>query len=133
MKKILFIILFPLLTLGAVVAQTIPDSLVVDTLVSPVDTLSFTIDTLEFTGDTLYFADTNGLDSLGRPLDSLQNRPSSKLSQVELSSDGLDAKVDYSAQDSMIYDIKNQKVYLYGQAKVAYEDLTIDAAYIEFD
>ncbi|MEL6635361.1 MAG: putative LPS assembly protein LptD [Bacteroidota bacterium] len=140
MKKALFIVLFPLLFLEAVVAQIVPDEATVDTVVAPVDSLllrldslGLTLDSLGFPADSLTLRDSLLRDSLVQRLDSLQNLPPGKLSQIELSEDGLEDQVDYSAQDSMIYDIKNQKVYLYGSAKVAYQDLTIDAAYIEFD
>jgi hypothetical protein len=52
---------------------------------------------------------------------------------VKISRTGLDAPVNYSARDSMIYDIANEKVYLYGAAKVEYETMTIEAGYIVLD
>ncbi|MEM1327669.1 MAG: putative LPS assembly protein LptD [Bacteroidota bacterium] len=52
---------------------------------------------------------------------------------VKISKTGLDAPVNYSAKDSMIYDIANEKVYLYGAAKVEYETMTIEAGYIVLD
>lgn len=45
----------------------------------------------------------------------------------------LDNKVDYHAEDSMITDLANQKAYLYNQAVVVYEDMTLKAGYIEID
>ncbi len=45
----------------------------------------------------------------------------------------LDAKVERSAKDSIIQDIINKKAYLYGDAVVTYGDITLKAAYIEFD
>ena len=45
----------------------------------------------------------------------------------------LDDKVDYSADDSMITDITNQKAYLYNHAVVVYQDMTLKAGYIEID
>ncbi len=140
MKKILLIIFFPLLVLEAVVAQIVPDELASDTNVVAVDSfdllldsLALSLDSLGLPLDSLMLTDSLLRDSLAQRLDSLQNLAPSRLAQVELSDDGLEDQVDYSAQDSMVYDIKNQKVYLYGDAKVAYQDLTIDAAYIEFD
>lgn len=53
--------------------------------------------------------------------------------QIPLSSDSLDAKVHYKAQDSIIYDIPNKMVYLFGKAHIDYKTLEIDAAYIEVD
>ncbi len=54
-------------------------------------------------------------------------------SDIRLSKDSLDASVDYKARDSMIYDIVNQKIYLYGAAEVKYETITLQAGFIELD
>lgn len=43
----------------------------------------------------------------------------------------LDAKVDYHASDSIRLDAAARKMYLYGNASVAYQDLLLKAAYIE--
>jgi len=43
------------------------------------------------------------------------------------------SKVIYSARDSIRFDVANQKVFLYGDSKVTYEDMDIKAGYIEFD
>lgn len=129
-KTIQLFFLFTLTTLGTLNAQTIPDSVRTDTIVPQSDSLVFSLDSLLLGRDSLNLAgDSTGLDSMRQVREQRQSR----LAQVSISDDGLDAKVDYSAEDSMVYDIKNQKVFLYGGAKVAYEDLTIDAAYIEFD
>lgn len=45
----------------------------------------------------------------------------------------LDAKVDYKAQDSTIFDLVNKKVFLYGKAVIIYDDINLQAAYIEID
>lgn len=45
----------------------------------------------------------------------------------------LDDKVDYSADDSLITDITNQKAYLYNNAIVLYQDMTLKAGFIEID
>ena len=49
------------------------------------------------------------------------------------SKDSLDAPVDYNAVDSMIYDIRNQQIHLYGDATVQYTDINLEADYIIFD
>lgn len=43
----------------------------------------------------------------------------------------LSSKVDYTARDSIRFDVKNQKMYLYGDAEINYEDLKLNADYIE--
>ncbi|NOU47955.1 MAG: LPS-assembly protein LptD [Bacteroidales bacterium] len=45
----------------------------------------------------------------------------------------LDTKVERSATDSIIQDLKNQKVYLYGTAVVTYGEIKMEADYIEID
>lgn len=49
------------------------------------------------------------------------------------SNSGLQSKVDYSAFDSIRFDVSNQKMYLFGVAKVLYEDMELKADFIEFD
>ena len=44
----------------------------------------------------------------------------------------LETKVERTAQDSIIQDLKNHKVYLYGNAMIIYGDIKLEAAYIEF-
>jgi len=45
----------------------------------------------------------------------------------------LNNKVKYDAKDSMRIDIVNQKAYLYNNAHVTYEDIKLQAGYIEID
>jgi len=45
----------------------------------------------------------------------------------------LNAKVDYSASDSIRFDIKDKKSYLYNSATISYESLNIKSDYIELD
>lgn len=45
----------------------------------------------------------------------------------------IDDKIDRSCNDSTIQDFRNNKIYYYGGAKVVYEDITIEAEFIEFD
>jgi len=76
-------------------------------------------DTLTFSTDSLNLA----LDSLPPPL----------FSGVVFSKDSLDAPVEYEARDSMILDVEDQKVHLFGQAVVKYTTITLQADYIVFD
>jgi hypothetical protein len=43
------------------------------------------------------------------------------------------SKLIYSAKDSMTYSAVQKKAYLYGDAKVEYQDIVLTAAYIEYD
>ncbi|RZK43206.1 MAG: LPS-assembly protein LptD [Pedobacter sp.] len=45
----------------------------------------------------------------------------------------IDSKVEYAADDSTIVDKKRGLVYLYGNAKVLYEDFELQAEYIRYD
>ena len=45
----------------------------------------------------------------------------------------LDAMVERLARDSIVQDIVNRKVYMYGDAVINYQDITLKAAYIEVD
>lgn len=45
----------------------------------------------------------------------------------------LDAMVERTARDSIVQDIINRKVYMYGDAVIIYGDITLKAAYIEVD
>ena len=45
----------------------------------------------------------------------------------------LEAKVDYSSNDSLSFTIGEQKVYLYDKASVNYQDIALKADYIEFN
>ena len=77
-------------------------------------------------------------DSLGQKIDSLgqNNAPQDSLKSpkiVRFSPDSLSVPVIYEAKDSMIFDIPKRKLYLYGQAEVAYEQYLLKAAYIEVD
>ncbi len=49
------------------------------------------------------------------------------------SNDGLDQEVNYNAEDSIIYDIVNEQVILYGNAVVATEEVTLEAGKIIFN
>ena len=46
---------------------------------------------------------------------------------------GLDAIISYQAKDSLLYNIKENKVYLFGNAELHYGDIDLKAGYIEID
>lgn len=48
------------------------------------------------------------------------------------SESALNAPVDYKARDSVIYDVVNSRVLLFGEAVVTYEDIKLEADYIEY-
>ena len=55
------------------------------------------------------------------------------LSSVRIADGGLNELVDYSARDSMWFDVAGKQVHLYGVAKVKYTTLEIQAGYILLD
>lgn len=137
MKINIYIIIIWLLIipLSSLTAQITPDSSVVkqDTVALPVaDSIS------------LGTAPTTFQDSLINPLDSnftpptfpdgfAPSAPRTDLSQVTLSKDSLDAPLDYNAKDSIIYDLQNEQIILFGTATVTYETTTMTAGYIVVD
>lgn len=48
----------------------------------------------------------------------------------QISTDTLDAPITYEARDSIIYDLIDQKIYLYGAAWMKQKDVRLDAGYI---
>ncbi len=42
-------------------------------------------------------------------------------------------KITYNSSDSLIFDMENKKAYLYNNAVVVYEDMKLEAGYIELD
>lgn len=85
-------------------------------------------------------------DSIAQPLDSTMVSDSLKTlvaedsivvtnpdSVVVFSRDTLSFPVSYKARDSMIYDIANNKVYLFGDASLQYDKVDLDAYYVELD
>jgi len=101
------LLLFCIVKSVDVAAQVMPDSL---SKITITDSTSFSPDSL------MAVADSIPVDSLSMTL-----------------SDELKSKVHYTADDSIRFDIAGEKVYLYGKAKVFYEDIQLDADYIEVD
>ena len=51
----------------------------------------------------------------------------------DLAETALNSEVKYNADDSVYYDINNEKIRLYGNAEVKYEDIVLTSEYIEID
>lgn len=56
-----------------------------------------------------------------------------KKGKVKVSRDSIEAEVDYDARDSILYDMVNQKVLLYGDARVRYQNIEMRSYFIELD
>ncbi len=99
------------------------------------DTISDTIrvesvDSLEVKRDSLLLQDTLMIiaDTIVKN-DTVLVQPKSTPQKESFIED----KIERTCSDSTIQDFRNNKIYYYGDAKVVYEDITIEAAYIEFD
>ena len=53
--------------------------------------------------------------------------------KTKTTSGGLTSKVNYAAEDSIIFDHINNVVHLYGKARIMYTDFQLDADYIRLD
>jgi len=89
-----------------------------------VDSLDISIDSLEMVGS----------DSIPILTDSLSKASLSNIPDgVIISADAIEAEIAYDARDSIIYDLLEKKIYLYGEASVVYEDLDLKAGFIIVD
>jgi len=114
--------------LQAQVLDTIPP---IDTIPVPfTDTLSILGDSLAISLDSVNYAADEVLSQDSMPLSiSIDGIPDG----VVISQDAIDAGIDYDARDSIVYNILDKKIYLYGDAKVKYEDLDLKAGFIIVD
>ncbi|MDP1622324.1 MAG: putative LPS assembly protein LptD [Bacteroidales bacterium] len=55
------------------------------------------------------------------------------LAKSKLKKSQLDAKVDYAAKDSLRFEIKGQKVFLFNEADIKYQEISLKANYVEID
>ncbi len=76
--------------------------------------------------DTIGQRKQDSLSSVSKSQDdSLKTQPKSKPK--------LEAKVDYASKDSLRFDLKSQRVYLFQDADIKYKDISLKAAYVEID
>lgn len=78
-------------------------------------------------------ADINLTDSLLLASDSASYVSDSLNTNAEDDGSIINSKIEYGAIDSIDNDVVNKKVYLYGNAKVSYEDITLTGAIIIYD
>jgi len=53
--------------------------------------------------------------------------------KIEVDEDGLDDIVNYKAEDSIVYDIPNKTVFLYGRATIKYQEMDMAAGFIKYN
>ncbi len=87
------------------------------------DPLIYDIDTLEVQADSLF------LVPFSADIDTLDVQTERHTGSANI----LDARVDYAASDSIFFDLKNQKVFLYGDADLTYGNIHLVAAFVELD
>lgn len=90
-------------------------------------------------------ANQEKLESFTQPLlndtslqDSILKKPSAPKAdydtvEIIFGDDDIDAPITYTALDSIVYDVKNEKVYLHQEADMKYEDVYIQSDLIRFD
>lgn len=52
---------------------------------------------------------------------------------IKIADNDLEDNVKYKAQDSIIYDIPNKTVYLYGRATIKYQEMDMAAGFIKYN
>lgn len=65
--------------------------------------------------------------------DSLSMSVPDKTDTSRIAKSDVDAPISYTAKDSLIYDLKNKKVFLYNEAQLIYKDLKLNAGRINMD
>ena len=121
LHKLLFVVFAILVANTSVFPQVTPalDSIpVVSDTLPPVDSIMNITDSLPETPDSLS-VDTISMQDFG-----VRKHTNSK---------DFDVPVYYNSDDSLLNDMRNKKAFLYGNAVVKYEDMTINAAFIEVD
>lgn len=105
------------------------DTLVLDTISDSVSENPLLLDTVKIDSVVTLKNDTIVSDAITKN-DSIITKKEKAAPKKE---SFIDDKIERTCNDSTIQDYKNNKVYYYGDAKVVYEDITIEAAFIEFD
>jgi lipopolysaccharide assembly outer membrane protein LptD (OstA) len=117
------------LPMDSIAYDTLPpftfDSIVIpDTLVLPIDSL-VPPETLFLPTDSLPALDSTRHDTLSR------TKP--KVIKPRRSSSAIEKQVICSATDSVWRDMNRKKIFYFGNAEAKYDDITIQAACLEFD
>lgn len=78
------------------------------------------------------WANGQGLnDKLLKPIDTSKKVVDSFT--LTSASNDIDAKIVYEAEDSIVYDVKNKKMYLFNQSKIEYTNMLIESYFITYD
>ena len=107
-----------------------------DSLQPSADSLQPSADSVQLSADSVQLpADSVQLsaDSVQLSTNSQQPTANSQKPKAKSQESFIEDKIERSCNDSTVQDFKNNKIYYYGGAKVVYEDITIEADFIEFD
>lgn len=63
----------------------------------------------------------------------VKNSTNVEVKSFKIAENDLEEEVKYTADDSIIYDIPNKKVYLYGHANIKYQEMDMYGGFIQFD
>jgi len=100
-----------------------------DYLNNPFTLSEYNVDSLVIsTSDTLLYHDTIVDDTI-----ITTSITGDTVIEEEVSRARIDAKVERFAKDSIVQNIADRKIFLYGDAEINYEDITLKANYIEID
>jgi hypothetical protein len=89
-------------------------------------------DTLLIPTDSVVATNNTPLKKISLQPDTIPTPPDTVIATSE-SNSPLKEKIVYNATDSMVIDMQSQKAYLYNNASVVYEDMKLEAGYIELD
>jgi LPS-assembly protein len=82
----------------------------------------------------LTYTNTNGLDTVPKTDTTPKKQIQIDTIDFKIATDGIDDIVEYTADDSAVYDVPTKKFYLYGKKnKVTYAQNNLSAPIIEFD
>jgi len=93
------------------------------------DSLQPSADSIQLPADSVQLS----ADSVQLSADSQQPIAKSQKPKAKSQESFIEDKIERSCNDSTVQDFKNNKIYYYGGAKVVYDDITIEADFIEFD
>ncbi len=104
-------------------------SLIILTFILFFNNNAFSQDTTEVYIDTTNLENYTPLLIEEPPMDSAVRSDTVK----KRAGNDITAQINYNARDSIVFGMKNKKIYLYKEARVTYQDIELTADYIEFD
>lgn len=93
-------------------------------------TKSIAADSLKIDADTLLARKSSRTDSSG--VDSAKKQSLEDQLGIRISKDALPAKVTATASDSAMFDLRDNEFHLYGNAKIEYDDLQLEAGQVTY-